>query len=88
MAEIVEKKLPGPCSLRQSMYIASEADVTLFGGAAASGKSEIGVIDFLKYTDTPNFIGVMTRRTTPQLNGPGGLLTKCKRVFSQALQAR
>lgn len=84
MAEILEKKLPGPCSLRQSMYIASEADVTLFGGAAASGKSEIGVIDFLKYTDIPNFIGVMTRRTTPQLNGPGGLLTKCKRVFSQA----
>jgi predicted phage terminase large subunit-like protein len=52
--------------------------------AAGSGKSEIGVIDFLKYTDTPNFIGVMTRRTTPQLTGPGGLLTKCKRVFSQA----
>lgn len=79
-----EKKLPGPCSQRQNMYINSEADVTLFGGAAASGKSEIGVIDFLKYTDIPNFIGVMTRRTTPQLNGPGGLLTKCKRVFSQA----
>jgi predicted phage terminase large subunit-like protein len=81
---VEEKKLPGPCSQRQNMYINSEADVTLFGGAAASGKSEIGVIDFLKYTDIPNFIGVMTRRTTPQLNGPGGLLTKCKRVFSQA----
>lgn len=49
-----------------------------------SGKSEIGVIDFLKYTDIKNFIGVMTRRTTPQLNGPGGLLTKCKRIFGQA----
>ncbi len=52
--------------------------------AAGSGKSEIGVIDFLKYTDIPNFIGVMTRRTTPQLTGPGGLLSKCKRIFSQA----
>lgn len=59
-------------------------DVVLFGGAAGSGKSEIGVIDFLKYTDIPNFIGVMTRRTTPQLSGPGGLLTKCKRIFSLA----
>lgn len=49
-----------------------------------SGKSEIAVIDFLKYTDIPNFIGIITRRTTPQLQGPGGLLTKCKRVFSQA----
>ena len=52
--------------------------------AAGSGKSEIGVIDFLKYTDIPNFIGVMTRRTTPQLTGPGGLLTKCKRLFGLA----
>ena len=66
------------------MYMFSEADVTLFGGAAGSGKSEIGVIDFLKYTDIPNFIGVITRRTTPQLHGPGGILTKCKRIFSQS----
>ena len=79
-----EKQLPGPVSERQSMYMFSEADVTLFGGAAGSGKSEIGVIDFLKYTDIPNFIGVMTRRTTPQLTGPGGLLTKAKRTFAQA----
>jgi len=54
--------------------------------AAGSGKSEIGVIDFLKYTDIPNFIGVMTRRTTPQLTGPGGLLTKAKRTFSLAYE--
>ena len=52
--------------------------------AAGSGKSEIGAIDFLQYTDIPNFIGVMTRRTTPQLMGPGGLLSKCKRIFAKA----
>jgi phage terminase large subunit-like protein len=58
-------------------------DVTVFGGAAGSGKSEIGVIDFLKYTDIPGFIGVIVRRTTPQLKGPGGMLTKCKRYFQK-----
>lgn len=79
-----QDQLPGPVSERQVMYMFSEADVTLFGGAAGSGKSEIGVIDFLKYTDIPNFIGVMTRRTTPQLSGPGGLLSKAKRIFSRA----
>lgn len=81
---MVNKKLPGPCSIRQLMYVESEADVTLYGGAAGSGKSEIGVIDFLKYIDVPGFIGVMTRRTTPQMTGPGGLLSKCKRILSQA----
>jgi len=79
-----DKKLPGPISERQRMYVTADVDVTLYGGAAGSGKSEIGVIDFLKYTDIPNFIGVMTRRNTPQLTGPGGLLTKCKRIFAQA----
>jgi predicted phage terminase large subunit-like protein len=44
------------------------------------------VIDFLKYTDIPNFIGVMTRRTTPQLYGPGNVLSKCKRIFAQAYE--
>lgn len=98
---MTKKELPGPCSIRQHMYMFPEeyardregnkintkhVDVVLFGGAAGSGKSEIGVIDFLRYTDIPNFIGVMTRRTTPQLQGPGGLFTKCKRVFSQAYQ--
>lgn len=79
-----EKDLPRAVSERQIMFMMSEADVTLFGGAAASGKTEIGVIDFLQFTDIPNFIGVMTRRTTPQLTGPGGLLTKAKRTFAKA----
>jgi len=81
-----EKELPGAVSQRQVMFMLSEADVTLFGGAAASGKTEIGVIDFLQFTDIPNFIGVMTRRTTPQLTGPGGLLTKAKRTFAKAYE--
>lgn len=81
-----EKELPGAVSERQVMFMLSQADVTLFGGAAASGKTEIGVIDFLQFTDIPNFIGVMTRRTTPQLTGPGGLLTKAKRTFAKAYE--
>src|SRR5699024_2749807 len=49
-----------------------------------SGKSEVAVIDFLRYTDIPNFIGVISRRTNPQMKGPGGVLAKCRRVFRQA----
>lgn len=77
---------PGPISKRQHMYVTSECDITLYGGAAGSGKSEIGVIDFLQYTDIPNFIGVITRRFTTQMKGPGGILTKCKRIFSKVYE--
>lgn len=73
----------GPVSRKQEMYVKSTADVTIFGGAAGSGKSEIGVIDFLKYADVPNFIGLITRLTTPQLKGPGGIYSKCKHYFDK-----
>lgn len=48
-----------------------------------SGKSEIAVIDFCQYVRIPNFIGIITRRTTPLLKGAGGILTKCKRTFAK-----
>jgi len=48
-----------------------------------SGKSEIAVIDFCQYVRIPNFIGVITRRTTPMLKGAGGIHTKCKRTFAK-----
>ena len=74
---------PKPCSRRQWLYTASTANVTLYGGAAGSGKSEIAVIDLCKYVRIPNFIGVISRRTTPMLKGAGGILTKCKRTFAK-----
>lgn len=48
-----------------------------------SGKSEIAVIDFCQYVRIPNFIGIITRRTTTLLKGAGGILTKCKRTFAK-----
>jgi predicted phage terminase large subunit-like protein len=83
-----EKTLPGACSARQQMYLDSTADVTLFGGAMGGGKSEIGVIDFLQYTDIPNFKGIITRRTTPQLNTAGGILGKCQDIFAKAYEPK
>ena len=80
------KKLPGPCSHRQKLYMVSDANVTLYGGAAGGGKSEVGVIDFLQYTDIPGFVGVITRKTHKQMEGPGGVLSKCKRIFGQAYE--
>lgn len=74
---------PAPCSRRQYLYTASDCDVTLYGGAAGSGKSEIAVIDYCKYVRIPNFIGIISRRTTPMLKGAGGILTKCKRTFAK-----
>jgi predicted phage terminase large subunit-like protein len=40
---------------------------------AGSGKSYLGAMDFLKYTDDPNFRALVTRRINPQIHGPGGI---------------
>jgi len=78
--------IPKPISKRQHMYVTTKTDITLFGGAAGSGKSEIGVIDLLQYVMIPNFIAVVTRRTTPQLKGAGGIFSKCMRTFKKVFK--
>ncbi|AXY86958.1 putative terminase large subunit [Pseudomonas phage PaYy-2] len=71
----------GPKSFKQKEFTDSDAKITVFGGAAGAGKSYLGVMDFMKYIHDPNFRGVMTRRTTPQIKGPGGLLEKATDLF-------
>jgi len=38
----------GPKSKKQYDFMHSEADITVFGGAAGAGKSYLGVMDFIK----------------------------------------
>lgn len=70
---MTEKIVIGPRSRKQEMYINATADVVIFGGGAGSGKSYLGAMDFLKYTDDPKFRGLVTRRISPQIHGPGGI---------------
>ena len=62
-----------PSSRKQELYINSEATITVFGGAAGSGKSYMGLMDLLKWVHLSKFRGVVFRRTTPQLRGVGGM---------------
>lgn len=60
---------PGP----QTDFLAAEADVVLYGGAAGGGKSFGLLLDPLKFTDVPGFRAVIFRRTSPQITAGGGL---------------
>lgn len=65
----------GPKSRKQEMFISDlkDVDVVVFGGGAGCGKSYLGAMDLLKGTDDPNFRGLVSRRLTPQIHGPGGI---------------
>jgi len=70
---MTKQKIIGPASKKQEMYINSDYDIVVFGGGAGSGKSYLGAMDFLKYTDDPKFRGLVVRRLTPQITGAGAI---------------
>lgn len=74
----------GPKSEKQWQFMHTEANITVFGGAAGAGKSYLGVMDFLKYIHLPKFRGLITRRTTPQLKGPSSIHDTCMDLFRLA----
>jgi predicted phage terminase large subunit-like protein len=75
----------GPASKKQEMFLQSKSDITVFGGAAGSGKSYLGIMDMLQYVHMPEFRGVMVRRTTPMLKGVGGLLDTASNMYKEAV---
>lgn len=86
------RKVIGPASKKQEMYIQSDCDVVVFGGGAGSGKSYLGAMDFLKYTHDPKFRGLVVRRLTPQIHGPGGIFETFqnlhREVYNNSLKVR
>lgn len=70
-----EQVIIGPRSRKQEMFIRdlADVDVVIFGGGAGSGKSYLGAMDLLKGTDDPKFRGLVVRRISPQIHGPGGI---------------
>jgi phage terminase large subunit-like protein len=74
--------IPGPTSAKQEMIINSDAQITVIGGAAGSGKSYLLQVMALRYIDDPNTTCIMFRRTTPQLMGQGGIVDTAKSIYT------
>lgn len=74
---------PGP----QRKFLASDADIALFGGAAGSGKSWALMLEAMRYPSDkrfPYFDSVMFRRNTTDIRRPGGLWSESMKLFPYA----
>jgi phage terminase large subunit-like protein len=60
---------PGP----QEKFLATPADIAVFGGAAGAGKSYALLMECLRHKDINGFSAVIFRRTYPQITSVGGL---------------
>lgn len=70
-----------PASPKQEAILNSSAKVTLAGGAAGSGKTYILCLIALRFMQDPNATGIIFRRTTKQINTPGGIWSEAVRMY-------
>ena len=70
---------PGP----QSEFLASPADIAIFGGSAGSGKSYALLLCPIPYLSVPGFNAALFRRNTGDLLRPGGMWEESHGLYPQ-----
>ncbi|WP_242923325.1 phage terminase large subunit [Caulobacter sp. CCUG 60055] len=68
---------PGP----QSLFLASPADIAVYGGAAGGGKTWALLMEPLRHLGRNGFSAVVFRRTTVQVRNEGGLWEESGRLY-------
>lgn len=76
-APVVFRPQPGP----QTAFLSSQADITIYGGAAGGGKTFGILLDALRGVTDPNFRAVYFRRVMPNITNKGGLWDESKRIY-------
>lgn len=74
--EVVFAPNPGP----QTEFLAAEEDQIFYGGAKGGGKSYGLLADPVRYFDNKNFLGLIIRRTMPELKD---LIHKSKELYKK-----
>lgn len=70
---------PGP----QEAFLASSADIAIYGGAAFGGKTFALLLEAVRHTDKKGFGGVIFRRTTKQVTNEGGLWDTSEDIYPE-----
>jgi predicted phage terminase large subunit-like protein len=80
--EWLQPKIPPFCpeeaSLTQKVFLRTNAQEALFGGAAGGGKSSALLMSALQYVDVPGYSAILFRRTYADLALPGALMDRFK----------
>lgn len=73
----VIKPQPGP----QEKFLATSADIAIYGGAAGGGKTWALLIEALRHVHNPNFGAVFLRRTFSEITMVGGMWEEADKLY-------
>ena len=71
----------------QTMFMASSADIIVYGGAAGGGKTYALLLEALRHKDVKGFGSVIFRHNYNQITAEGGLWDASQKIFSQVPDA-
>lgn len=66
----------------QTKFLATSADIAIYGGAAGGGKSYGLLLDPLRHINVPGFNAIIFRKHYNQITAPGGLWETSVRMYS------
>lgn len=75
--QVVIRPQPGP----QEAFLATPADVCIYGGAAGGGKTYGLLLEPLRHIKNPEFGAVIFRRNYTQITNQGGLWDAARKVY-------
>src|SRR5690606_1020287 len=68
---------PGP----QERYLASPADIVVFGGQAGGGKTYAALLDHARWITVPSYSGLILRRKAVDLTGGGSIWDASRKLY-------
>lgn len=83
-----EKIVLAPQKGPQEKFLATPADICIYGGAAGGGKTFGLLLECLRHMNNPDFNAVIFRRDYTQVTSPGGLWDSSRKIYSQVKGSR